>query len=297
MKKIKMSSVILACLLTVSPLFSVALYAQSVNYEMVRISGGSFQMGESDTSTFINYGNKPVHTVTLSSFSIGKYEVTQELFYAVMGTNPSYFTAANGRGSEIGETDAKRPVENVSWYDAIVFCNKLSIIEGLTPAYSINGKTNPVEWGSVPEYRDEAWDSVIIASGSNGYRLPTEAQWEYACRAGTTTPWHSGTEEALGNYAWYSTNSGDKTHEVGKKLPNAFGLYDMHGNVLEWCWDWYGDYSSEAQTNPLGASSGSSRVRRSGGWGSPAVLVRSVIRGYDGPSGRDDYIGFRLARP
>jgi formylglycine-generating enzyme required for sulfatase activity len=158
----------------------------------------------------------------------------------------------------------------INWYAALVFCNRLSEMEGLTPAYRINGKTNPYEWGVIPvnDEDDRAkWDAVEIVAGSNVYRLPTEAQWEYACRAGTTTPWYSGaTGDNMGDYAWVNTNSDNMTHEVGKKKPNAFGLYDMQGNVSEWCWDWYGDYTDGARTNPTGPSSGDYRVIRGDCW-------------------------------
>jgi formylglycine-generating enzyme required for sulfatase activity len=190
----------------------------------------------------------------------------------------------------------KRPVEQVSWYDALVFCNKLSISEGLSPAYSIGGKTNPTEWGDVPTTIDATWDAVTVVSGSKGYRLPTEAQWEYACRAGTTTAYHTGAA-ITDNTGWYSANSGSKTHEVGKKQANSFGLYDMHGNVYEWCWDWYDDYADGAQTNPTGPTSGANRVLRGGSWDHSAVYARSAYRVCDGPHARYFTVGFRLLRP
>jgi formylglycine-generating enzyme required for sulfatase activity len=266
--------------------------------EMVNIAGGTFTMGapasENSVGSFDN--ERPQHRVTVSVFSIGKYEVTQEQYQAVMGINPSYFRT----GADAGETQNRRPVECISWYDALVFCNRLSIAEGLTPAYSIGGNTNPDNWGGIPTSDNATWNAVTMAAGSNGYRLPTEAQWEYACRAGTTTPWHSGTQAALGNYAWYKSNT-DKTHEVGKKQPNARGLYDMHGNVKEWCWDRYGAYSSGAQTNPTGAASESLRVRRGGDYFNEAMFARSAYRWDEqlnmDPSLRSTNLGLRLVRP
>ena len=258
------------------------------------IPAGTFTMGSPDTEMG-RYNDEIQHQVRLIGFNMEKYEVTQEQYETVMGKNPSSFTA----NAAAGENQKKRPVEGVSWYDTLVYCNKLSILEGLTPAYSIGGKTNPNEWGTVPAGFNTVWNSVEIVAGSNGYRLPTSAQWEYACRAGTTTPWYSGEQsDSLNDYAWIINNSGNKTHEVGLKKPNAWGLYDMHGNVSEWCWDWYGGaYTSEAQTNPMGAASGVYRIIRGGGWNGSAQIVRSAYRGYPSPYNRVNFLGFRVMRP
>ncbi|MCL2155795.1 MAG: formylglycine-generating enzyme family protein [Leptospirales bacterium] len=258
--------------------------------EMVRIPAGTFVMGSPTDET--------QHSVTLTTgFYMSKYLVTQEQYFAVMGTNPSSFSSSPATG----ENQAKRPVERVSWYDALVFCNKLSDAEGLTPAYSINGSTDPADWGTVPTSSNSTWNAVAMVSGANGYRLPTEAQWEYACRAGTTTEWfHGNVETGLGDYAWYSSNSGSKTHEVGKKLPNAWGLYDMHGNVWEWCWDWYSSSyydTSSSLSDPVGPVSGSYRVLRGGYWSADASYLRSASRSSGAPGSRSLYLGFRVVRP
>jgi formylglycine-generating enzyme required for sulfatase activity len=222
------------------------------------------------------YDNEVQHRVTVGSFSMGKYEVTQKEYQALMGTNPSRFKGDN------------LPVEQVSWYDAVNYCNARSRNEGLTPAYTVSG-TN-VTWNH----------------SANGYRLPTEAEWEYACRAGTTTPFSTGsnitTNQAnyAGDYPYNGNAAGTyrgTTTEVGSFAANSWGLHDMHGNVWEWCWDWYGDYASGNQTDPMGASSGSDRVFRGGSWSHNGQYLRSAYRYHNTPSSRGIGIGFRLLRP
>jgi uncharacterized repeat protein (TIGR02543 family) len=273
---------------------NITLYAKwnPIVIEMVKIPAGIFTMGSpsNETGRFSDEG--PQHQVTQSGFYMGKYEVTQEQYHVVMETNLSNFTAAiNGENG----TPGKLPVECVSWYDTIVFCNKLSIAQGLSPAYRISGSTDPEVWG-YPFYNTK-WDTVEIVAGSNGYRLPTEAQWEYACRAGTTTVYNTG-NTVNNNTGWYNGNSGSKTHQVGLKSANAWGLYDMHGNVYEWCWDWYDIYSGTQQTDPLGPSSGSHRVIRGGSWGHSSFNMRSAFRlNADYPHVMNPDIGFRVVRP
>ena len=236
---------------------------------MVLVSGGTFSMGSSSGES----DEKPVHQVTVSSFMMGKYEVTQEQYQKVMGTNPSFFT--NGADAP------KRPVERVSWYDAVSFCNKLSEMEGLQKVYTMNG-TN-----------------VQADFSRNGYRLPTEAEWEYAARGGSQsrTYSYSGSNNP-DQVAWYDQNSGSTTHQVGTKAANELGLYDMSGNVWEWCWDFYGTYPNGAQTDPVGASSGDSRVFRGGGWYNSAESLRSAFRNRIYPGGSFSFLGFRvLCRP
>ena len=224
-------------------------YANGVSFEMVEVRGGTFRMGATSEQGSDAYGEeKPVHSVTLSGYYIGKTEVTQALWKAVMGSNPSRFKGDN------------MPVECVSWDDCQEFIRKLNSLTG------------------------------------QHFRLPTEAEWEFACRGGNNSLGYkySGSNY-IDNVAWYDGNSGDKTHPVGTKAPNELGIYDMTGNVWEWCCDWYGDYSSGAQTNPKGPYDGSFRVDRGGSSHINAGICRSSNRSYASPGVRDDYIGLRLS--
>ena len=216
---------------------------------MVYVSGGTFTMGAtSEQGSGAWYDEKPAHSVTLSGYYIGKYEVTQELWEAVMGSNPSRFKGGN------------LPVECVSWDDVQEFLRKLNAMTG------------------------------------KRYRLPTEAEWEFAARGGNSSLGYkySGSN-SIGNVAWYYDNSGGRTHAVGTKSPNELGIYDMSGNVWEWCHDWFDSYSSSSQRNPKGPNNGSDRVNRGGCWGNDAGLCRVSTRGYDSPDSRIIILGFRLA--
>jgi len=279
---------------TTAVMANITVYAQWIKLDMIYVPGGSFQMGDVKNEGMIY--ERPVHTVTLTGFYMGKYEVTQAQYQAVMGTNPSYFSSDPASG----EIQENRPVEQVSWYDAIEFCNALSIKEGLSPYYSID-KVN-----KDPNNTDSSdtlkW-TVMTNSAANGYRLPTEAQWEYAAKGGNGSPgnYTYAGSNTVGDVAWYAINSDYKTHEVGKKAPNGLGLYDMSGNVYEWCWDWFGNYTNGSQDNPSGAVSGTFRVIRGGGWIYWVDDVRSTSR-VNGtttplPSYRGNDAGFRLVRP
>jgi formylglycine-generating enzyme required for sulfatase activity len=267
---------------------SVTANILHIPIEVVQIPAGTFIMG-SPTSEPNRQDDETQHLVTLNGFYMGKYQVTQEQYQAVMGINPSYHHGGSGREPAVGEIQGKRPVELVTWYDAVEFCNKLSTLDGRTAVYTISGRTPASEYPITNA-------TVTVDFTKNGYRLPTEAEWEYACRAGTTTAYNTGATIS-DNTGWYTTsNSERKTHEVGLKPSNAWGLYDMHGNVREWCWDWYGDYASGAQTNPTGAPSGSYRMERGGDWYNDGRNMRSAFRGYGNPSVRSNVTGFRLVR-
>ncbi|GHV46062.1 hypothetical protein AGMMS49546_33370 [Spirochaetia bacterium] len=235
--------------------------------------------------------NETQHRVTVSAFYMGKHEVTQAEYEASMGNNPS-----NWKGEDL-------PVEQVNWYDAVEYCNARSKREGLTPAYTINkSSSDPNNRNSNDNVR---W-IVIWNKNANGYRLPTEAEWEYACRSLTLTPFNTGnnisTDQANynGNSPYADNPKGiyrEKTINVGSFASNSWGLYDMHGNVWEWCWDWDGGYSRAEQTDPTGVVSGSNRVYRGGSWYSSAVIMRSAFRRSYTPSARYSSIGFRVVRP
>jgi formylglycine-generating enzyme required for sulfatase activity len=262
---------------------------QSLYVQMVYVGGGSFEMGDDDSDG----DESPAHTVTLTGFYIGKYEITQKEWETVMDWVDA--SPSTGEGDNY-------PVYNIFWYDTLEFCNRLSILEGLSPAYSIRGTTDPDEWGAF--YDDwetwEAWDNVYVVYGSNGYRLPTEAQWEYAAKGGplASKPYYT---YSGSNNANEVANIGGSLMEVGSKNPNQLGLYDMSGNVFEWCWDWYDeeyywDIRFDPMPNPPGPFSGSDRVMRGGSYRA-ALYARSVKRLSEEPDEYHDSVGFRIARP
>ena len=269
--------------------------SEKLRDNFVLIKGGTFKNTQSN-----HYGKG----VTLSDFYMGKFEVTQEEWAEVMGNNPSQFKGAN------------LPVETVNWYDAVEYCNKRSFKEGLKPYYNIdkdhkdrNNKPDP-HFGDLDTVK---W-TVTVNAGANGYRLPTEAEWEYAADGGQLSKnyTYSGSDE-IDDVAWYWRNSGteelsgawlwaniqqnhDQTKSVGSKKPNELGLYDMSGNVREWCWDWYSDTLPANVTDPRGSSSGFGRVWRGGGWMGAAFTTESTFRAGLAANGAGPDQGFRVCR-
>lgn len=247
-----------------------------------RIPPGKFYMGSHESDVFIRNNERPQHRVTITKpFFMGVYPVTQDEFNQLMEFNPS-----------ISADDPRCPVDNVTWFTAIEYCNKLSEQENLPPYYEIN-VTKRRSNGLI----DRADVTVL---GGEGYRLPSEAEWEYCCRAGSITPWYFGDQvlEVM-QYAWYFDNSQNESHPVGEKKPNAWGLYDMHGNLLEWCYDWYGEFYYQQCIDiedPIGPDNGSSHVLRGGAWQFGAEATRSPYRNNNSPESSSSVVGFRIMR-
>ncbi len=275
----------LALALAVLALPATMSQAAPVADGMVLIPGGTFTMGSPDSERQ-RQADETQHQVTLSAFYVDPHEVTQKDYQAVMGTNPSHF-----RGDNL-------PVEQVTWYDAINYCNKLSEAQGLTPAYQIDGTT--VTWNRA----------------ADGYRLLTEAEWEYAARAGTQTVFYEGGQivadqvNFCGSYPYLieenylshqnpevvTSTYRQETMPVDGLAPNSWGLYHMEGNVSEWCFDYYGPYDTAQNTDPSGPTSGSLRVNRGGGWNDFAKHVRMAYRSVTSPDTVEQNLGFRIAR-
>lgn len=247
--------------------------------EMFVIKGGEYVMGSPDRE-FERQKDEVQHKVKVNDFMLARYEVSQALYREVMGTNPS---AHSGNAL---------PVENISWFDALRFCNALSKREGLSEAYRIVEKDGRVE---------VTWDRT-----ANGYRLPTESEWEYAARAGTTTPFNTGeniSADQTNFYGTYPYRDGRSQLYRGETVPitsfsaNAWGLFNMHGNVWEWCWDKYGRYpTADLSDNPTGPDVGRYRVNRGGGFNDFGKHLRSAYRAAHNPENKTFNLGMRLAR-
>jgi formylglycine-generating enzyme required for sulfatase activity len=269
---------------SVSEDIGIIVFETPVPGAMVSVQGGTFDM--TDYST--NQAGDTV-TVTVGNFSIGKYEVTQKEWSDIMGSNPA---SAYGVGDNY-------PVYPISWFLILEYCNKRSVAEGLTPCYSIAGSTVRSDWPSLPIYSSDAsfaaWNAVVCDWSADGYRLPTEAEWEYAARGGaawTDNYLYSGSD-TLDDIAWYAGNSSNLTHTIGTKMPNQLGIYDMSGNLYEFCWDWYAPYHDNT-TDPKGPGSGDMRIVRGGSWMS--IEANCVVAGRyrEYPVSIFDYNGFRV---
>jgi formylglycine-generating enzyme required for sulfatase activity len=279
----------------------IVLRSRSTGLVLVPVRPGSFDMG-SLPGEMEREDDEPSHEVRITrSFLIGKHEVTQDEYRTVMKVDPSWFSPAGGgkralltrtAGTNLWTTETGRfPVESVTWYDAVEFCNRLSALDGYSPCYGIDG-------------------TIVTRKGGRGYRLPTEAEWEYACRAGTKTRFHSGDEltgrEAnakptiVGAYGGNTPLWPDlhRTAKVGSYEPNGFGIHDMHGNVAEWCWDTYekGFYADSPRDDPEGPARGVHRALRGGSWLVNEGRCRSASRFWHAPDEKKFYAGFRVCR-
>ena len=281
--------------LTKTPRGEFTLYAQwrldSDALNMILVPGGRFQMGNDNMAD--PERERPVRAVTIDGFSIGKYQITRKLYRDITGKTPGDFTYM-----------PNHPVQKVTWYDAVEFCNTLSELEGCVPFYEITGIVRDSE-----EFESIQSAEVTVPDWSGvGYRLPTEAEWEYAAKAkAELIEWENGPyfiysgSDDVADVAWYSGNTEDiygnkRTYSVETLAPNYLGIHGMSGNVSEWCWDWSGDYSAETLVNPKGPESGSSRILRGGSWNDDADHVRSTYRLYMEPSAKEPTIGFRIVR-
>jgi sulfatase modifying factor 1 len=251
--------------------------------QMIYIQGGTFNMGGT-----INPDEQPIHPVTLSPYYINKFEITQGGWSNTMG-----------RVLSKGAKTQNQPITGINFYDILVYCNKRSIAEDFTPVYTINNQTNPDMWGEIPGQDNSTWNTVSCDWSANGYRLPTEAEWEYAARGATTTTnyTYAGSMDLFAAGWWYY-NSDNAIHYVGLKLSNGININDMSGNVWEWVWDWYSNsyYGISPADNPIGPAGGTLRAIRGGCYSSMAVYCRVAGRMSKSPGPGSADLGFRLVR-
>jgi len=262
--------------------------------EIVLVQGGTYQMGDHFNEGSID--ETPLHSVTVSDFYMGVCEVTQSEWITYM---PAKDWSSYGTGDNY-------PAYSVCWYEIMVYCNKRSIAEGFTPCYTINSSTDPDIWGTVPTSSDSTWNAVECNWSVNGYRLPTEAEWEYAARGGShhTDDYRYSGSDTVSTVAWYTENNNPYgSKPTGTKAPNQLEIYDMTGNLYEWCWDWYeSSYYTTCNdlgtvTDPYGPTSGTNRVLRGGGWASSTSTCRVAYRyKYFSPNSTTYDLGFRIVR-
>jgi formylglycine-generating enzyme required for sulfatase activity len=272
MNRFGIAAILLVCLVCGTDRFMAQekeSYYKTIGIKIVAIPAGSFMMGLEGDGRL-----GPLRRVSLDAFQMSATEITQAQFKSVMGYNPSYFT-----------NNDNLPVEKASWFEAVIFCNKLSALEGLDSCYTTTEEE---------DYFGQKHRKCDFSK--NGFRLPTEAEWEYACRAGTTTKYYPGDDESdLDRVGWYRENCGHKTHQVAQKKPNDWGLYDMHGNVWEWCNDWYSKNNNNSSgDNPTGIEAGHDHVLRGGSWPDNAGYCISANSCMIRPSYKNFGIGFRI---
>ncbi len=259
--------------------FKVTADDHSLPADWVYVQGGTFQMGQEGLS-------EPVHTVTVSDFAICAHEVTQAEWVETMGSNPSAHQGNNNY-----------PVDSVCWYDVIVYCNQLSMNDDLIPCYTINGSTDPADWGTVPTSQNATWDAVTCDWNADGYRMLTEAEWEFAARGGNQSQGYtySGSNNP-DEVAWYHENSGIQTHEVMTLAQNELGIFDMSGNVWEHVWDWEDDYPVAPQFNPVGPVTGTDRRARGSNFNDTAYYIQIAWHQNFPPTYGTGTFGLRVGR-